>query len=56
MRFYLDTSVFGGFFDAEFQADTQRLFDEIAGGKFSVVISELTAQELLGSPDPVRTF
>lgn len=54
MRFYLDTSVFGGFFDPEFQADTQSLFDEIANGKFSIVISELTAQELLGAPDAVR--
>ena len=54
MRFYLDTSVFGGFFDPEFQGDTQRLFDEIANGKFSIVISELTAQELLGAPDAVR--
>ena len=54
MRFYLDTSVFSGFFDEEFEDDTQRLFAEIGKGRFSIVISELTAQELLESPDVVR--
>ncbi len=56
MRFYLDTSVFGGFFDEGFEADTQRLFAEIGNGRFSVVISELTAQELLEAPDFVRNL
>jgi len=56
MRFYLDTSVFGGFFGEEFEADTQRLFAEIGNGRFSVVISELTAQELLEAPDVVRNL
>ena len=56
MRFYLDTSVFGGFFDEGFEADTQRLFAEIRNRRFSVVISELTAQELLQAPDIVRNL
>ena len=56
MRFYLDTSVFGGFFDKEFEADTQNLFAEIANGRFSVVVSELTTQELLEAPDAVRNL
>ncbi len=56
MRFYLDTSVFGGFFDQEFEADTKRLFAEIANGRFPVVVSELTTQELLEAPDAVRNL
>lgn len=56
MRFYLDTSVFGGFYDEEFEADTQRLFAEIATGRFSIVVSDVTTQELLEAPDIVRNL
>jgi predicted nucleic acid-binding protein len=56
MRFYLDTSVFGGFFDEEFAADTQRLFAEIVNGRFSIVVSAVTMQELLEAPDDVRNL
>lgn len=56
MRFYLDTSVFGGFYDEEFEADTQRLFAEIANGRFSIVVSDVTTQELLEAPDVVRNL
>ena len=56
MRFYLDTSVFGGFFDEEFSEDTRRLFSEIANGRFSIVVSAVTTQELLEAPDDVRNL
>ncbi|MBI5474867.1 MAG: PIN domain-containing protein [Ignavibacteriae bacterium] len=56
MRFYLDTSVFGGFFDEEFAADTQRLFAEIVNGRFSIVVSEVTMQELLEAPEDVQNL
>jgi len=40
----------------EFEADTQRLFAEIANGRFSIVVSDVTTQELLEAPDVVRNL
>ena len=54
MRFYIDTSVFGGYFDKHFQEDTRKLFTQIEEGDILVVISELTARELLKAPPQVR--
>lgn len=56
MRFYLDTSVFGGYFDPDFRDDSQNLFSQIEGGNMLVVISELTASELLQAPAGVRNL
>lgn len=56
MRFYLDTSVFGGYFDDEFAKDTQRLFEEIIKKRFSIVVSELTMQELIEAPEEVQNL
>ena len=54
MRYYLDTSVFGGYYDDEFQDDTRRLFSEIEKGGILVVISQLTARELFQAPQDVH--
>ena len=54
MKFYLDTSVFGGYYDPEFSEDTMRLFDEITNMKFKIVYSYLTQRELEGAPQRVR--
>ncbi len=54
MRFYLDTSVFGGFYDPEFSDDTEQLFEEIVCVKIKVVYSYLTQKELEGAPKRVR--
>lgn len=54
MKFYLDTSVFGGYFDSEFRNDTIRLFEEMKKGTFSVILTNLTAEELVRAPDDVR--
>lgn len=50
-RIYLDTSIFGGYFDAEFEVWTKLLFDRIVEGKYKVIYSDLTAKEL----SPART-
>jgi predicted nucleic acid-binding protein len=42
-RIYLDTSVFGGFFDKEFEEHTKPLFERIANGEFTVVICQHAA-------------
>jgi hypothetical protein len=55
-RIYADTSVFGGAFDEEFSLFTRRFFDEVRGGKHTVLLSEVTARELQGAPLHVRQF
>ena len=54
MRLFLDTSVIGGRFDPEFQADTLRLFDRLAEGAAQAVISDLVLAELVDAPASVR--
>lgn len=41
-RFYFDTSVFGGVFDAEFEEDTLILFERVKLGQIICVYSNLT--------------
>jgi hypothetical protein len=54
LRLYADTSVFGGYFDVEFSADTRKLFDEINSGRFILVVSATTLRELARAPDEVN--
>ena len=54
MRIYIDTSVFGGCFDAEFEEWSLKLFGLIADGKYTVVISDVTEDELRDAPEHVR--
>jgi hypothetical protein len=54
MRFYLDTSVFGGYYDDIFEEDTIKLFKEISESNIVVVYSSLTNDELKQAPDRVR--
>ena len=53
-RIYLDTSVFGGFFDDEFQEFTEPLFDRINDGEFTIIFSTLLEEELALAPEKVR--
>ena len=55
-RVYIDTSVVGGQFDKEFSADTIPFFEEVAAGKFMVILSDLLEAELLRAPSQVRDF
>lgn len=55
-RIYLDTSVFGGYYDKEFQELTKRLFIEIGQNKFKVLVSSLTINELLLAPIEVNNL
>ncbi len=55
-RLYLDTSVFGGYFDAEFEVWTKMLFDQIIAGKYKVLYSELTGIELENAPEKVKNL
>ncbi len=53
-RIYLDTSVFGGLFDVEFQEFTQPLFDRINNSEFTILFSTLLEKELELAPEKVR--
>jgi hypothetical protein len=54
LRAYPDTSVFGGCYDPEFEFASRRFFQEVANGRFMLVLSELTGDELSGAPLMVR--
>ena len=53
-KIYLDTSIFGGFYDSDFEEETQILFEKIKLGQFKVVYSNTTEEELLGAPERVK--
>jgi len=53
-RFYLDTSVFGGLFDEEFEEATLELFERVKSGQVVCVFSDLTETELLNAPENVK--
>jgi hypothetical protein len=55
-KIYLDTSVFGGYFDAEFEVWTQILFDKIIAGEYKILYSRLIDIELASAPEKVREF
>ena len=48
---YIDTSVFGGYFDEEFQQETKFFFDKIIERKINIVISEILELEIYRAPD-----
>ena len=55
-RIYLDTSVIGGVFDAEFKKITIQLFEMANEKKFTLVISSLTLSELDLAPPHIKVF
>jgi predicted nucleic acid-binding protein len=53
-RIYLDTSVFGGYFDPEFELWSKLLFDKIIKGDYILLYSQLTEIELNKAPEHVK--
>lgn len=53
-RIYIDTSVFGGYFDEEFKDHTAPLFERIKEGEFVVLYSTVTQDELEYAPETVK--
>jgi len=54
MRTYIDTSVFGGYFDVEFETPTKQFFTEIDKGIKIPMVSDLTVSELEKAPKQVK--
>lgn len=55
-KVYVDTSVFGGVFDDEFQRASRDFFDQIKNGQFSLTISGVVQAEMVLAPREVRDF
>ncbi len=53
-RLYIDTSVFGGYFDEEFSEFTIPLFERIVKGEFILFFSTVTQDELSSAPEKIR--
>ncbi len=54
MKFYVDTSVWGGFLDKEFSLWTVPFIEQARQGKFTIVLSDITIGELQDAPLRVR--
>ncbi|EMS89725.1 hypothetical protein [Leptospira noguchii] len=55
-RVYVDTSVYGGYFDKEFAEWTEKFFEEVDEGKFLILYSDLLDTELKPAPMWVKDF
>ena len=55
-RLYIDTSVFGGYFDEEFSEFTKPLFKRFENGEFKLLFSSVTQDELSLAPEEVKKF
>ena len=53
---YIDTSVIGGYFDAEFAVPTRRLWQLAKAGSYNLRTSEVTATEMSHAPAVVRNL
>ena len=56
IRTYVDTSVFGGIFDDEFDIASQRFFNQVKRKEFILVTSAVVQEELEKAPEDVRKF
>ncbi len=54
MKFYVDTSVWGGHEDDEFEEWTIPFFEQARQGRFIIVLSDVTLRELVPAPSRVR--
>jgi len=49
-RIYIDTSVFGGYFDVEFDIDTKPFFERVFCNKIRILVSDVLEFELYKAP------
>ena len=55
-RIYIDTSVFGGYFDKEFDKETKPFFERILEKRIKILVSEILELELYRAPEYVQDF
>ena len=56
LRIFVDTSVFGGMFDSEFERDTRVFFREAVSGRFLLAVSKQVYGEIIPAPARVKSF
>jgi len=54
MKFYLDTSVFGGYWDEIFKVDTIAFLEYARDNNAEIIYSDVTEEELEGAPQKVK--
>lgn len=54
MKFYIDTSVFGGYWDDIFEEDTAAFFEYAGNNNAELIYSNITMEELEEAPERVR--
>jgi predicted nucleic acid-binding protein len=54
MRVYIDTSVFGGYFDDEFDSASRTFFEALFNGQAISLISDTLVAELVDAPERVQ--
>ena len=55
-RIYIDTSVFGGYFDNEFEKETKPFFEKIVEKGIKIIVSEILELELYRAPVYIQDF
>jgi len=55
-RIYIDTSVFGGYFDKEFEKETKPFFEKILKDRIKIIVSEVLELEIYRAPDFILDF
>ena len=53
LRVYVDTSVFGGCFDDEFEKYSLKFFEKVKTGEVKAIISDIVLEELAQAPEKV---
>jgi hypothetical protein len=56
MKFYVETSAWGGYDDKEFKEWTIPFIEQAREGRFETIISDLVVKELLGAPEKIRNL
>jgi len=56
LRIYVDTSVIGGCFDPEFKVWSEALVEDFREGRYTAVISDVTATEVAPAPEFVKSL
>ena len=56
LRIYVDTSVIGGCFDPEFKLWSEALVEDFREGRYTAVMSDVTATEVAPAPEFVKSL
>jgi len=55
-KIYIDTSVFGGYFDTEFSEETIPFFEKLISDNIEIIVSDVLELEIYRAPILLLTF